>query len=414
MRQRLASRTVMAVVVGCVVFFGVAFRAAASDERLLPDNPLAGQELFLSKGCVSCHAVLGHGGTAGPDFGKIQLSKSILGIAALMWNHSPRMTEEFLRLQRARPEFSAEEMSNLIGFLYLLNYFDPLGDPKTGAEVFKSHLCENCHAVGGAGGKVAPPLDRLKNYYTPIYLATSMWNHGAKMTESMKQRNVPLPRFHGADVADLLAFIRQMARTDVVERHYLEPGSPARGALIVHTKGCSQCHGIHKSNGGTEADARPPFATLFPNMEGPNLAKLGLRTNFSHIAGMLWTHGDGVWEIMQRNGVEVPTFSPQEMADLSIYLYFLGYADSPGNVQGGRSVFVEKGCVLCHSPHDDAKKIGPGLAKIAKNATPFEIVAAMWNHLPTMEKRLNELKFPWPRFTTAEMGDLITYLRSME
>ncbi|MBI4839591.1 MAG: c-type cytochrome, partial [candidate division NC10 bacterium] len=65
---------------------------AHAGEPALPD-PVEGSRLFVGKGCVLCHAVDGEGGKIGPDLGRISTGRSLLGIAAVMWNHSPIMTE---------------------------------------------------------------------------------------------------------------------------------------------------------------------------------------------------------------------------------------------------------------------------------------------------------------------------------
>ncbi len=47
-------------------------------------------------------------------------------------------------------------------------------------------------------------------------------------------------------------------------------------------------------------------------------------------------------------GVALPRFSDDEISDLIAYLFFLQYFDPPGDVEAGKTVYIEKGCVLCH------------------------------------------------------------------
>src|SRR3990172_2226350 len=93
-----------------------------------PQNPLKGRELFTSKGCIKCHAIRGEGGKVGPDLGKTVARQSLFEVASIMWNHSPVMSEKMRELKVPRAKFSAEEMADIIAFLYFLNYFDEPGN----------------------------------------------------------------------------------------------------------------------------------------------------------------------------------------------------------------------------------------------------------------------------------------------
>jgi mono/diheme cytochrome c family protein len=59
--------------------------------QILPEDPSRGGQLFVSKGCVKCHAVKGEGGKTGPDLGTISLGGTQLDLAAEIWNHTPSM-----------------------------------------------------------------------------------------------------------------------------------------------------------------------------------------------------------------------------------------------------------------------------------------------------------------------------------
>src|SRR6266542_197412 len=87
-------------------------------------DPLAGSQVFGSKGCVKCHSVNGVGGKVGPDLARNIKPHSFYDVATAMWNHLPRMADRMKQLGIARPELTAQEAGDLIGFLYTLNYFD--------------------------------------------------------------------------------------------------------------------------------------------------------------------------------------------------------------------------------------------------------------------------------------------------
>ena len=99
--MRASKRTSLAVLVAAIGAVGMVLSVGAGDSSgpffSLPENPMDGGRLFMEKGCVACHAVHGVGGTAGPDLGRVPAAWSFLGIAGVMWNHSPKMDAEFRR-----------------------------------------------------------------------------------------------------------------------------------------------------------------------------------------------------------------------------------------------------------------------------------------------------------------------------
>ncbi|MBI2529064.1 MAG: cytochrome c [Candidatus Rokubacteria bacterium] len=141
-------------------------------------DPLAGSRVFGTKGCATCHAVNGLGGTVGPDLGRIARPRSFYDLATAMWNHLPRMVERMQQRGLSRPHLGVQETADLIGFLYTLNYFDTPGNPAVGARYFAEKRCISCHQVGGSGGVVGPNLDFLKQFASPLFVAAALWNHG--------------------------------------------------------------------------------------------------------------------------------------------------------------------------------------------------------------------------------------------
>src|SRR3972149_6420151 len=84
-----------AIAIGCLLILLsvglVESGTSAVRPDAIPEEPLKGRELFLSKGCVKCHAVRGDGGRIGPDLGKGFFARSLTQMAAPMWNHAPGM-----------------------------------------------------------------------------------------------------------------------------------------------------------------------------------------------------------------------------------------------------------------------------------------------------------------------------------
>lgn len=82
-----------------------------------PGDPTRGRGVFVSKGCVRCHAVNGKGGTVGPDLARSEAVLSPVEAARLMWNHAPFMEARMKELGISWPLFEANEMADLLAYL---------------------------------------------------------------------------------------------------------------------------------------------------------------------------------------------------------------------------------------------------------------------------------------------------------
>lgn len=390
----MTRRVIIAVAVlvtGLVLAPGRAGAGHESLSALLPGDPLEGSRLFAGKGCVACHSVHGVGGTAGPDLGRGVLNRPLLQIAAIMWNHSPGMEHVFLERRVARPVFAPAEMASLIAFLYYLGSMDPPGDAERGRAVFTQKSCDSCHGVGERAGKMGPDLKPYGRYASPLFLTTGLWNRGSAMAEAMAARRIERPLFRGADIPDLLAYIRSAGGG--LERVYASPGSPKRGEALFTEKHCAECHAI-RGHGGKV---------------GPDLA-LQLRGSLMQIAGSLWNHGPRMWSRMAERRLRVPSFTTEEMSDLVGYLYFLQFLDPPGDAQRGWTVYKEKRCGSCHGS-TGPRSVAPAFARVVeKLQTPLAVITAMWNHAGRMTEAMEEQNVAWPVLKGGEMADLMAYL----
>jgi mono/diheme cytochrome c family protein len=210
----------------------------------------------------------------------------------------------------------------------------------------------------------------------------------------MEALRVARPTFEKNDIADLLAYIRSVGGS--VERIYVQPGDPQRGAKLFSEKRCSQCHSINGRGGRV----------------GPDL-QATLKGSLMRIAGAMWNHGPKMWAKMAERGIAVPSLGTEEMSDLTSYLYFLQFADPPGVPARGRIVYQEKRCGQCHTLPGIGGTVGPDLTKAEKLKTPLEVVTEMWNHASTMEQKMLEESVEWPVFKGGEMADLMAYLLSV-
>ncbi len=124
----------------------------------------------------------------------------------------------------------------------------------------------------------------------------------------------------------------------------------------------------------------------------------------------MWNHSQRMTAEFQRRRIPRVLFSGQEMADVIAYLYFANYANVRGTPARGEQVFVAK-CSTCHSI-GGGRKVRPDLGAVPRLDDPIAIIAAMWNHAPTMERELRKRRLKWPRFEQGEPADLTAFLLS--
>lgn len=163
-----------------------------------------GQKLFKEKNCTKCHSIFGKGGKIGPDLGDAISQSSVTELTALLWNHSPRMQERMAELKLPYPYFSETEMSDLIVFLYSLNYEDKTGDPVKGEKVFDQNNCADCHFESEEDKQKYIAKIKMDN---PNQFAAHLWNHLPTMEETMVSQAVPWPELSGQELRDILAYL---------------------------------------------------------------------------------------------------------------------------------------------------------------------------------------------------------------
>jgi mono/diheme cytochrome c family protein len=153
----------------------------------------SGAQLFQSKGCVECHT------------GKLALegrlvNQSLTGIAAAMWDHQPSM-------KQPPPQFSQEEMRQIIGYIWIRQRFSGDGSAARGKTVFTTKQCATCHNDPSSG---APKLGKGKGAYSDITMVASLWGHGPRMLDLMTQKKLEWPRFTPSQMSDLIAYLNSL------------------------------------------------------------------------------------------------------------------------------------------------------------------------------------------------------------
>ena len=150
-----------------------------------PASASTGADLFQAKGCAQCHQ--GAQALEAKPGGR-----TMNDLAAALWNHGNR-------LKGAGPQISNAEMRRLVGYLWVKQFFNHPGNASKGKQIFEAKGCGNCH------GKGAPDL--AKGNLTPFQMVSGLWTHGPEMSKAMAKGKMQWPRFQGAEMSDLLAFL---------------------------------------------------------------------------------------------------------------------------------------------------------------------------------------------------------------
>lgn len=81
-----------------------------------------------------------------------------------------------------------------------------------------------------------------------------------------------------------------------------------------------------------------------------------------------------------------------------------------GNPLRGRNIFINKGCIKCHSIWGIGGKLGPDLTRIGMGRSFLQIAGALWSHSPKMVDLMARAGVPRAAFSPEEMSDFISYL----
>ena len=272
-----------------------------------------------------------------------------------------------------------------------------IGMPRTGAKLFERKGCIRCHAVNGAGGRLAPDLGSERPSTGPDHLVTSMWNHGPRMWERIREEKVAYPTISPQEMANIFSYL-------YTSRYVGDPGDVERGRRLFENKGCASCHSL----GGTAAK------------KGPNLSTRAAVDSLTGWTQAMWNHAPAMESAMREAGLPWPRFEPGEMNDLLAYLRGGRPAASggsdllPADPDRGKSLFQEKSCASCHSLRGEVGRVGPPLRSRQKlPPTIIQFAGAMWNHSPEMLRTMLARGVRRPVFRDREMADLVAFLYSL-
>jgi cytochrome c551/c552 len=386
------------LIIGLVfMFLSLGFISSYPEEDSLIPSHWKGCAVFEEKGCIKCHAIYGKGGKGGPDIGEQRFYGTYLDLAALMWNHLPKMIE---RMRETGDQFShlnVNEMEQLVTCLSVIRYMGEPGNAQVGIRLLKSKGCVRCHKFGVSGRDIGPDICAGEEYIEPLRVVESMWNHSPKMYEVFKEYAIRRPEFKGNELDDLAAGMRSYMRPAKVPTSTFDLGDQANGKKISAEKGCMNCHAVRGIGGKL----------------GPDFDEVDFSCSVTEIAGKMWNHAPKMWDIMKGNDIPFPIFERGDMVDIIAYFYELMLEDEPGDAQKGHNVAVKQKCISCHMVRGEGAGSAVDFASLDQVQSPLEMIACMWNHAPIMAKEQLEKKLKWPKLEAGDMADLYAYLRSI-
>lgn len=174
-------------------------------------NLQRGERLFSEKQCSNCHSFKENGGKAGPNL-RAKMMGSLMTIAGAMWNHAPKMWGTMNARGISVLSITPGEMSDLLSYVYFLQFIDLPGDAKRGQVVYQEKGCGKCHALPGVAGTGGPDLTKVGKLQTPLEVVTDMWNHASTMEQKMLEESVVWPVFKGGEMSDLVAYLLSLRR----------------------------------------------------------------------------------------------------------------------------------------------------------------------------------------------------------
>jgi mono/diheme cytochrome c family protein len=188
-------------------------RAPLGRVYVLPGRALDGRRVFAERRCVECHALVTTAGDERPNLVERVGTRSLVDFAAAMWNKAPVMQEALAARSMAPPRLRPDEMADIVAYLYAVRYFREAGDSRRGVLLAVNKGCLDCHALYGERGKPASDLTLGRDIDAPAGVLAALWNHAVIDDPRPASERRPWPAFSGAEMADLMAYLRTVKRT---------------------------------------------------------------------------------------------------------------------------------------------------------------------------------------------------------
>lgn len=192
-------------------------------------------------------------------------------------------------------------------------------------------------------------------------------------------------------------------------------GDAATGRMLFVSKHCSECH-MYLGKGGTDA---PPLDFMRGHLSA---------TEIANMSGRIWDHLPFMLDAFKEEGIPVPSFKGNEMANLIAYLHsgvggapevtgggmeMGGGAMGPG--EAGKRTFINAGCGGCHTftPAGTEATVGPNLDRSLKGKDTAFVQESIIDPSKVIAKGYQAKVMPGSYGTTLskkQLADLVAYL----
>jgi mono/diheme cytochrome c family protein len=108
--------------------------------------------------------------------------------------------------------------------------------------------------------------------------------------------------------------------------------------------------------------------------------------------------------------------SPDELGRMIVLMQDVGLVVPPMDAARGRELFVETGCVACHSVNGIGGEIGPSLnaADMPSPMNTFEFAARMWRGAEAMTMMQQDMLGETISLTGQDLADLVAFAHDEE
>jgi len=115
-----------------------------------------------------------------------------------MWNHAPEWAKEI-------PALNLDEMRELTGYLWAQQFFVDSGSQAAGKRVLPPSIAPPATTDASSG---APKLENTRQTpFTASGDGVCIVAPRSRMMEQMKSKGIPWPRFDGAQMTNLIAYL---------------------------------------------------------------------------------------------------------------------------------------------------------------------------------------------------------------
>ena len=280
--------------------------------------------------------------------------------------------------------------SDLLGFLYFLNYFDEPGEPQVGKVLFAQKHCIQCHSLGREGGTAGPRLDVLPRGTAPLGSPRTSGTTALSWSPRSVGPELDVPRFEGSEIIDLFAYLRSRGERQTT-REFRSSGDPEQGKRLFAVKGCARCHGVFSER---------------PRSSDRTSAEAGIAGSVTQLAGRKWNHWPEIRKPWERWGW-LPHVPAGTSWPTSLRIFSCPATTAAAARQARRRCVQAQGVRRVPRPGGEGN-VGPSLRKVTVGENKEAIFQRMWNHAPKMRDKMG-LQVPWPRFEADELAALLAF-----